>query len=427
MPTETLADALNRDCHCINVDPRLLQQSLDTGLGEPGAYARLRETRPHLLADFPVFISREQIAIMQDVVDAIEHVVALRSYRDHVQGWAPDIATGSRGSRGVFFGYDFHLTNDGPQLIEVNTNAGGALLLYHLAAAQKACCTAVGDFFIGSGRGSDVERTFVDMFRDEFSTERPRDNLRCVAIVDENPEEQYLSPEFHLFQRMFASYGVEAIIADPGDFVLSDGRLRVRGRAIDLIYSRLTDFYLQSARCATLRKAYEVGAVVFTPSPKAHALYADKRNLTLFCDSDTLRRLGVSTKAVEILSEAVPPTVIVDDDNADLLWARRRQLYFKPIWGYGSRGTYKGAKLTKKAWSSILKSDYVAQELIAPSERLLVSNGESRTLKVDVRCYVYRGEVQMLGARMYRGQTTNFRTDGGGLAAVFTTSSPAFC
>jgi hypothetical protein len=41
-------------------------------------------------------------------------------------------------------------------------------------------------------------------------------------------------------------------------------------------------------------------------------------------------------------------------------------------------------------------------------------------MKLDVRCYVYDGEIQLLGARMYRGQTTNFRTDGGGLAAVFT-------
>ena len=421
MPAETLAEVLNRDCHCINVDTTLLRQSLDARFGEPGTYARLRETHPHLLADFPVFISREHITRMQDVVHAIEHVVSLRPYREHVEAWAPDIATGSRGSRGVFFGYDFHLTNDGPKLIEVNTNAGGALLLYHLAAAQKACCAAVGDFVIGSGSGSDIERAFVDMFREEFSAERSQDDLRSIAIVDDHPEEQYLSPEFRLFQRMFAANGIEATIADPEDFVLSGGKAQVGGRNIDLIYSRLTDFYLQSARCATLREAYEDGAVVFTPSPKAHALYADKRNLTLFCDADTLRRLGASTDAVEILSEAVPPTVIVDDDNEDLLWARRRQLYFKPIWGYGSRGTYKGAKLTKKAWSSILKSDYVAQELIAPSERLLVSNGESRTLKVDVRCYVYRGEVQMLGARMYRGQTTNFRTAGGGLAAVFTT------
>ena len=112
MTAETLADALNRDCHCINVDPELLQQTLDARFGEAGTYARLRETHPNLLADFPVFISREHIARMQDVVQAIEHVVSLRSYQEHIEAWAPAIATGSRGSRGVFFGYDFHLTRD---------------------------------------------------------------------------------------------------------------------------------------------------------------------------------------------------------------------------------------------------------------------------------------------------------------------------
>jgi D-alanine-D-alanine ligase-like ATP-grasp enzyme len=39
----------------------------------------------------------------------------------------------------VFFGYDFHLTDDGPKLIEINTNAGGGLLnAYLLAAHGKA-------------------------------------------------------------------------------------------------------------------------------------------------------------------------------------------------------------------------------------------------------------------------------------------------
>jgi hypothetical protein len=62
---------------------------------------------------------------MKAVVDAIEHVVALQPYRDSVLAWAPDIAKRSGDSHGVFFGYDFHLTTDGPRLIEVNTNAGG--------------------------------------------------------------------------------------------------------------------------------------------------------------------------------------------------------------------------------------------------------------------------------------------------------------
>ena len=40
-------------------------------------------------------------------------------------------------------------------------------------------------------------------------------------------------------------------------------------------------------------------------------------------------------------------------------------------------------------------------------------------LKVDIRAYAYAGEIQLLAARLYTGQTTNFRTSGGGFAPVF--------
>ena len=41
-------------------------------------------------------------------------------------------------------GYDCHLGEDGPRLIEVNTNAGGAFLNFFLAQAQRACCAEMG-------------------------------------------------------------------------------------------------------------------------------------------------------------------------------------------------------------------------------------------------------------------------------------------
>jgi hypothetical protein len=241
-----------------------------------------------------------------------------------------------------------------------------------------------------------------------------------VAIVDENPSEQYLSPEFTLFEQMFAHQGIAAVVAGPEEFDLSEGLLSVNGMPIDLIYNRLTDFYLQSDSCTALRNAFTQGVAVFTPGPQAHALYANKRNLAVFSDADMLNRLGADTETVAALTRYVPRTEPVTSENADDLWARRRKLFFKPNWGFGSRGAYRGAKLTKKTWASILASDYVAQELVPPSERLLIVDGDQRSMKVDVRCYVYDGDIQLLGARMYRGQTTNFRTDGGGLAAVFT-------
>jgi len=347
--------------------------------------------------------------------------VSLAPYRETVLAWAPDIAKHADASHGVFFGYDFHLTTEGPRLIEVNTNAGGALLLQHVASAQQACCREIGDFFPGPRRIDDMERVFVDMFRKEFRAHRPGEELARVAIVDEEPQAQYLSPEFELFREMFAGHGIEALILDPREFDLSDNKLIADGRSIDLVYNRLTDFYLQSEACATLRAACLAGAAAFTPSPRAHALYANKRNLTLLSDEDALRTMGVPDDVVEVLLAAVPRTIVVSAENAAELWADRRHLFFKPASGYGSRGTYQGAKLTKKTWLSIQQSNYVAQALVPPGERLRVADGAMRSFKVDIRCYVYRGEIQLLGARMYQGQTTNFRTTGGGLAAVFTT------
>jgi hypothetical protein len=69
-------------------------------------------------------------------------------------------------------------------------------------------------------------------------------------------------------------------------------------------------------------------------------------------------------------------------------------------------------------WEEILSADYVAQEVVAPSERNIA---EGTALKVDVRNYVYAGAVQLLAARLYQGQTTNLRTAGGGFAPVLTT------
>ena len=39
--------------------------------------------------------------------------------------------------------------------------------------------------------------------------------------------------------------------------------------------------------------------------------------------------------------------------------------------------------------------------------------------KMDVRLYTYKSQALLVAARLYQGQTTNFRTPGGGFAPVF--------
>jgi hypothetical protein len=332
------------------------------------------------------------------------------------------------GPSGVFFGYDFHLGADGPRLIEVNTNAGAVLLNLYLAAAQQACCDEVITFFGGKTSFADAESEIVAMFRAEWSSQFPGRPLRSIAIVDSEPATQFLYPEFLLFQSLFERHGIEAIIADRKDFTITGNKLRSGGREIDLVYNRLTDFYLEAPESACLRAAYEKGLAVLTPAPFHYALYGDKRNLPLLSDADRLKALGVEEAAIMALSQSLPAAVVVTNDNAAHLWSHRKRYFFKPATGHGSRGVYRGAKLTKRVWEDILRGNYIAQLMVPPSERQLIIDGEKQALKLDIRCVTYGGTIRQLSARLYRGQATNLRTAGGGLATVFPTpDGGCFC
>ena len=64
-----------------------------------------------------------------------------------------------------------------------------------------------------------------------------------------------------------------------------------------------------------------------------------------------------------------------------------------------------------------------AQRIVPPSERRVAHPEGERDPKLDLRCYAYAGKVQLTAARLYQGQTTNFRTPGGGFAAVLVLDS----
>jgi hypothetical protein len=120
------------------------------------------------------------------------------------------------------------------------------------------------------------------------------------------------------------------------------------------------------------------------------------------------------------LLQSIPPTEIVDPEAVDALWRRRRQLFFKPIDGYGSKAAYRGDKLTRATFDHILAHRYVAQAIAPTSTRRVVTDGVESDLRVDIRNYCQSGVTLLRAARLYRGQTTNFRTPGGGFAPVLT-------
>ena len=418
---DQLAEALNKDCYCIAANKEALHSSLQAHLRESDLPERLLDANSHLFADSPVFLQQGHLQEMEQLIRAVERVTHNSAYCDEVLSTAPVPTQRNFGPRGVFFGYDFHLGANGPQLIEINTNAGGVLLNLYLASAQQACCDEVISFFGGITRFADVENELIAMFKEEFQSQCPDKTLRTIAIVDNKPTAQFLYPEFLLFKSLFERHDLDAIIADPKDFTIKDHTLHLGERKIDLVYNRLTDFYLETPDSACLLEAYRNGIAVFTPSPYIYALYADKRNLPLLSDSNRLKGLGVEKEAIDALSNSLPTTVTVTEDNSAQLWANRKKLFFKPATGHGSRGAYRGAKLTRRVWEDIIHADYVAQAMVPPSERRLIINGEKQSLKLDIRCVTYNGKVQQLSARLYQGQTTNLRTEGGGLATVFAT------
>ncbi len=405
-PTEQL----NLNCFCTTLNREQLNQTL---LAD-NIHHDIFVSHPQLFSNTTVFITPAQYEKIQTIIQAISRTVSLSAYVQKVLARAPSIASVSSGNSGVFMGYDFHLSQIGPKVIEINTNAGGAFLNAALASAQSECCRAAGKTLPQFKTMLDKE--FMAMFLREWKLERGDKTLKCIAIVDKNPSEQFLYPEFKIAQRLLERNGIDAIIVDAEELQFNNDQLTYHGQVIDLVYNRLTDFYFSST--PMLRKAYEEGAVVVTPNPRQYALYADKRNLAILSSSEELTRLGIESKDVEILLAGVPQTQLVTSENADQLWQSRRQLFFKPASGFGSRAAYRGDKLTKRVWQEILQGDYVAQQIVSPGERGIIVDGKQTTLKADIRAYVYRGEIQLLAARLYQGQTTNFRTQGGGFAPV---------
>jgi hypothetical protein len=122
------------------------------------------------------------------------------------------------------------------------------------------------------------------MFQHEWELQKRQGVPRRIAIVDDRPAEQYLYSEFLLAQRIFQKHGIDALIVDGNQLRYVGGQLFAEGQPIDLVYNRLVDFSFGNPEHQDLRAAYLDDAVVVTPNPRVHALYADKRNLALLSD-----------------------------------------------------------------------------------------------------------------------------------------------
>jgi len=416
-----LAPALNAACECIWLDRDRLRAQLQQALGDAG---RLLESRAGLASGSVVFLDEHEALAMDRTAQLVHRALSSAAFRQRIAAQAPAIARPPRDVSGGFLGFDFHLGGPDPQLIEVNTNPGGLLVNLELARALTACCDCLpaplAQLAAGVVALDDLPGHIVAAFRDEWTRARGPAPLGTVAIVDDAPADQYLYPEFLLYQRLFERAGWHAPIVDAANLAADDAGLTANGERIDLVYNRSTDFYFAEARHRALYRAYESGLAVITPHPAAHAHWADKRLMAWLRDEALLADTGLDADERSHLLRTIPHTEIVARDAAESLWRRRKELFFKPVDGYGSKAAYRGDKLTRATFEHILSHRYVAQAVAPTSLRRVTTNGERSELRVDVRNYTHGGRPWLRAARLYRGQTTNFRTPGGGFAPVLT-------
>src|SRR5665647_341814 len=220
-----IAKYLNETCACRTFDPDLLKSKLESDELLKGLYGEIMEDRPNLFSATTVFISPLQMESITSTINAIEETIKSSQYRQLVLERSPLISQKEMGPMGVFMGYDFHLSDAGPKLIEINTNAGGALLNLELAKAQQECCQEMNLFFKYSDELLGLDKTFYEMFQLEWKKQRGNAPIGLIAIVDDNPQAQYLYPEFQLFQRLFLKFGIKSVIADPRELHFLDEKL----------------------------------------------------------------------------------------------------------------------------------------------------------------------------------------------------------
>lgn len=406
------AATLNRNCACVVADVGRMRDSLEGSLpvvaeADSGRHA-------NLFSPYALFVDRAALEAMGAVAAAVFEVASHPAYAGRVLGYAPEIARHDPGSTGGVLGLDFHLTVSGPRLIEINTNPGGLLLSALLLDAVRPCAPAAWTPWTS---GVQARADAASAWLQDASRQLGR-MPRRIAVMDVSPREQFLYPEFELYAQAFRERGVDSVILAPSDLVSAEPGLRDEQGPVDAVYNRLTDFALVDPACATLAEAYRSGAIALTPHPRAHALFADKRNLAVLGDAPLLAGWDIDAGTAERLAQVIPTTLVVSQDNRGALWDARDRYFFKPAAGYGSRGSYRGDKLTRKTWDTMGAMPYVAQELVPPGQRVL--HGQM-SLKADVRCFASETRVILFAARLYQGQTTNMRTPGGGFAAVLTT------
>lgn len=362
------------------------------------------DTLKHGISPFTTNLSRAALKQMIHLVRDLQLLCEHPNYPSTLKNLAP-AAKFNTAHFSVLMGYDFHITEDNQaKLIEVNTNAGG------LWFADQSNYPEISQF--STKLAERLLSTFLNDYRlfhqDNAATPK------LIAIIDQQPQHQFLYPEMQVFAQLFEQAGIKCVIIDPSEIEARESQLYFEEQLIDLIYNRHCDFYFSSPEMSILYKAWENQSTCISPNPRVYGLLADKQRMADWYQSDILEKL-LPEKVASRLHKALPKTHLLSDLSHEDLWPQRKQWVFKPLNSYASRGVYIGEKLTKNKFASFNAQETLIQERIKPSSTL---SPDGEKFKTDFRLFTYRHQILALSARIYQGQVTNLRTPNGGFCRV---------
>ena len=353
-------------------------------------------------------VPRQDLRRMLRLVRLLFRLSQSFNYRQQVFPQLPEVARYDPGHASLMMGYDFHLTPSGPQLIEVNTNAGGGYLAW-LSEQQTGKISTIN-------LSQRYETRLLDSYLREWQDFSASNNpLKTIALLDEEPQSQPLFPEMLACCDWLCGQGFDAQVVAPQQLDVRPDGVYCGSKKIDLIYNRHCDFFLETDVMADLRTAYLRGKVCLSPNPFAYGLLADKRRMILWSDPQALDSLDLQVKDRDMLLAMVPHSFLFSDRQPDELWELRKNYIFKPVTRFGSRGVLMGKSISRNRFAALEPATTLVQKVVSPS---VECDQTGREFKVDLRLFVYRDHLLGLGARLYQGQVTNLQTEGGGFAPV---------
>lgn len=361
-----------------------------------------------------VLVDRADLLVMARFVKTTDRLRRLAGYGAYLDGEElPAIARIDPGHAAAMMGYDFHIGDSGPRLIEVNNNAGGVFLALQAQYGEQDIAAAPVY--------ARARHKMVAMFAAEyrgFCAGRPgRPGL--VAIVDDDPPAQFNYTEMRLYAAVLErDWGVPCVVADPAELEAVDGRLYHDGRLVDLVYNRHCDFYLETPAMAGIATAYRRRNVCLTPNPWVYGQLADKRRMQAWSDPQRVAGFGLTPAEVGLMTAVVPATRAMTAIDLDQLWAQRKRWVFKPSTQFGSRGVLPGSAMRRKRFEQLDPATTLVQAFVPPTRTDCDGPDGPLTLKTDIRLFAYRGRILGVAARVYAGQVTNFSQAGSGYARV---------